>query len=189
MTLGAIILAGGAASRMGADKALLPWLGVRAVDRVAAIARAASAEVLVSVGPGDYGLHRVMDESPLGGPVGGVLAGVRALRDLGCDRALVLAVDAPTIRVEDLRGLLAAGKPGATIEGLHLPMVLDVEAVPTEAEAGWPLARLVERAGLARLACEPEARTRLRGANTPAEREALLADLTAGEGAQKGGAA
>jgi molybdopterin-guanine dinucleotide biosynthesis protein A len=188
MTLGAIILAGGAASRMGADKALLPWLGMRAIDRVAEIARGAGAQTLVSVAPGDYGLHRVMDEPPLGGPVGGVLAGVRALRDLGCDRALVLAVDAPTIRVDDIQGLLAAGKPGATFEGLHLPMVLDVEAVPAEAEAGWPLARLVDRVGLARLACQHEAHARLRGANTPAEREALLAELAAWEGAQKGGA-
>ena len=34
--LGAIILTGGASSRMGADKAEALWLGVRAVDRVAA---------------------------------------------------------------------------------------------------------------------------------------------------------
>jgi molybdopterin-guanine dinucleotide biosynthesis protein A len=67
-------------------------------------------------------------------------------------------------------------------------MVLDVEAVPAEAEAGWPLARLVDRVGLARLACQHEAHARLRGANTPAEREALLAELAAWEGAQKGGA-
>jgi molybdopterin-guanine dinucleotide biosynthesis protein A len=189
MTLGAIILAGGAASRMGADKALLMWSGARAIDRVAEIARAAGAQVVVSVAAADYGLHRVADETPLGGPAGGVLAGVRALRGLGCDRALVLAVDAPTIRVRDFQGLLATDGPGATFEGLHLPMVLDVEAAPTEVEAVWPLARLADRIGLARLACPLEARARLRGANTPAEREALLAELIAWERAQKDGAA
>jgi molybdopterin-guanine dinucleotide biosynthesis protein A len=188
MTLGALILTGGAASRMGVDKAHLLWLGARAVDRVAGIARAAGAQVLVSVGPGDYGLRHVMEEQPLGGPVGGVLAGVRALRDLGCDRALVLAVDAPTIRAGDLQWLLAADKPGGAFEGLHLPMVLDIAAVPNEAEAGWPLARLADRAGLMRLPCPQGAGGRLRGANTPQEREALLAELVAWETAQKGGA-
>ncbi|MGH6908980.1 MAG: molybdenum cofactor guanylyltransferase [Phenylobacterium sp.] len=188
MILGGLILAGGAASRMGADKAQLEWRGVRAVDRVADIARAAGAQVLVSVGPGDYGLHRVMDDQPLGGPVGGVLAGARALRDLGSDRALVLAVDAPTIRVQDVEGLLAADGPGGAFEGLHLPMVLDLGAIPTEAEAGWPLARLADRVGLARLACPPEARGRLRGANTPEERDALLLELAGWEAAQKDGA-
>lgn len=189
MILGGIILAGGAASRMGADKAELDWLGMRAIDRVAGLARAVGAQVIVSSGPGDYGLRRVMDDQPLGGPVGGVLAGARTLLGTGCDRALVLAVDAPTLRAQDVQALLAAGSPGAAFEGLHLPMVLDLAAIPSEAEAGWPLTRLADRVGLARLACPQEARARMRGANTPKERAALLADLAAWEGAQKGGAA
>lgn len=188
MILGAIILTGGAASRMGVDKGLLPWLGARAVDRVAELARVAGAQALVTVGPGDYGLSQVMDDVPLGGPVGGVMAGVRALRDAGCDRALVLAVDAPTIRLQDLQGLLAVAGPGGAFEGLHLPMVLDLEAVPPETEAGWPLARLADRAGLVRLACPQGARARLRGANAPDERDVLLAELAEWEAAQKGGA-
>ena len=38
--------------------------------------------------------------------------------------------------------------------------------------------RRIEGAGLARPACPPPARARLRGANTPAERAALLAELS-----------
>jgi len=188
MTLGAIILAGGAASRMGADKAELPWMGRRAIDRVADLAAAVGARVILSVGPGDYGFARVIDDPPRGGPVGAVLAGVGALRELGCTRALVLAVDAPTIRPEDLGLLLSLPDPGGAYAGLHLPMVLNVGNLPPEAEAAWPLSRLAERAGLARAPCGEDAYARLRGANTPAEHEALLGELNAWEGAQKGGA-
>jgi len=188
VVLGSIILTGGAASRMGADKGALPWLGMRAVDRVAALARAAGAHVLVTVGTTDYGLAFVADDPPLGGPVGGVLAGVKALRTRGCDRALVLAVDAPTIRLADIEPLLSEVGVGAAFEALHLPMVLDIAAIPSEARADWPMARLAERTGLSQLICPPEARARLRGANTPVERDELLVELAASEAAQKDGA-
>jgi len=177
--LGAIILTGGASSRMGEDKGALDWAGVRAVDRVAAVAGQAGAEPVITVGLRDYGLPNVAEDPPLGGPVGGVLAGVAALRAAGCARALVLAVDAPTLRAEDLAPLLAAGAPGAVFEGLHLPMAFEIAALPAEAEAGWPIMRLAERAGLRRLACPEDAQARVRGANTPAERAALLAELQA----------
>jgi molybdopterin-guanine dinucleotide biosynthesis protein A len=62
-------------------------------------------------------------------------------------------------------------------------MIVSLAAVPGDAEPGWPIRRLVERARLALLPCLPEARARIRGANTPAERAALLDDssLTAPE--------
>jgi len=188
MRLGAIILTGGASARMGEDKARLPWLGVRAVDRVAAVAAAVGAEPAITVGAADYGLSHVRDARPLGGPVGGVLAGAAHLREAGCDRALVLAVDAPTLAAADLAPLLAVDGAGAAFEGLPLPMVLDLAALPADARDDWPMARLVERAGLARPACAAGAMDRVRGANTPAEREALLQALAEAETAQKGGA-
>ena len=181
MRLGALILSGGGSVRMGEDKGAADWLGLRAVDRVARLARAVGAEAVITVGATDYGLAHVVEDPPGSGPVGGVLAGIAALSD--CDRALVLAVDAPTLLPDDLAPLLAQPGPGAAFEGLHLPMVLWRAAVPADAEAGWPMARLAERAGLARLSCPDAARTRLRGANTPAERDALLEALAAREGA------
>lgn len=171
MTLGAIILCGGGSRRMGRDKAVLDWGGRRAVDRVADLARSVGAERLVTAGA-DLGLPWVPDDAALGGPVGGVLAGARAL---GTDRLLVLAVDAPTMRPEDLAPLLAAPGAGATYEGLPLPMVILASALPEDAGAGWPLRRLVERAGLASLPVPDEALPRLRGANTPEEVAALKA--------------
>jgi molybdopterin-guanine dinucleotide biosynthesis protein A len=185
MILGVAILAGGAAARMGHDKAALQWLGVRAVDRVAELAKGLGAHLVLTVGPDHYGHPTVSDDQPFGGPVGGVMVGVRALASAGCDRALILAVDAPTIRQGDLHELLQAPSPGAAFQDLHLPMVLDVEAMPSEAQPGWPLARLADRAGLARLACPPAARARLRGANGPEERAALLEELATWEAAQK----
>ena len=169
---GAIILTGGDSRRMGADKALLDWDGRRAVDRVAALASAAGAVRVLTAGR-DHGLEHVADLHPGAGPVGGVLAGARALAAHGLSRMLVLAVDAPTATVEDLAPLLAAGESGAFYEGLPVPMVVTLTALPAEAEAGWPLRRLVERAGLAALACDEAVRLRLRGANTPEEREVL----------------
>jgi molybdopterin-guanine dinucleotide biosynthesis protein A len=62
-------------------------------------------------------------------------------------------------------------------------LVASIAALPAEVSAGWPMARVLEQAGLARLVCTPEASARVRGANTPEERVALLAELAAYEGA------
>ncbi|CAN5142884.1 molybdenum cofactor guanylyltransferase [soil metagenome] len=169
---GAIILTGGGSVRMGADKALLDWGGQRAVDRAAALAMAAGAARVLTAGR-DHGLEHVADAQHGAGPVGGVLAGARVLAASGLTRMLVLAVDAPTVTVGDLAPLLAASDPGAFYEGLPVPMVVTLDALPGDAEAGWPLRRLVERAGLAGLPSDDVVRARLRGANTPEERAAL----------------
>ena len=174
MALGAMILTGGASSRMGSDKAQALWQGVRAVDRVADLAQQCGARPVITVGGGDYGHPFVADDAENAGPVGGVIAGARILAQGGCARALILAVDAPTLEVADLQMLLAEPGPGAAFEGLHLPMVLDIAALPVEAVAGWPLARLAEHAGLRRIACPAERIDRIRGANTPAEQASLL---------------
>jgi molybdopterin-guanine dinucleotide biosynthesis protein A len=169
MNLAAIILAGGASRRMGQDKAQVLWDGARAVDRVAGLARSAGAGRVIVSG-GDYGLPFVPDPSPGAGPVAGVLAGAKAV---AAERLLILAVDAPTLTLEDLAPLLNAPPPGAHYDGLPLPMVLDAAAIPADAEDTWPLRRLVERAGLGVIPSPPGAHGRIRGANTPREAEAL----------------
>jgi molybdopterin-guanine dinucleotide biosynthesis protein A len=171
-TLGAIILTGGASSRMGADKAVQLWGGRRAIDRVADLARSLGADRIVSAGSGDFGFPWVPDPAPLCGPVGGILAGL-ALLGREAARILVLAVDAPTLRAEDVVALLEAEAPGAAFDGFPLPMIFASDAAPPDARDDWPLRRFVERAGLAPIRPQALALARLRGANTPQERDHL----------------
>lgn len=173
--LGAIILTGGASSRMGEDKAALDWGGLRAVDLVALRAEEAGASPVMTVGARDFGRTNVQEPEPGGGPVGGIVAGCRALAAAGCRRALVLAVDAPTLLAMDLEPLLAAAPPGAAYARLHLPLVIDLGALPSDAGPGWSMARFITAVGLPLIEPGPDAATRLRGANTPEERAALLA--------------
>jgi molybdopterin-guanine dinucleotide biosynthesis protein A len=173
MKLGAVILVGGASSRMGTDKAAQVWEGRRAVDLVAELAHAAGAGLILTAG-GDYGLPFVADPFEGAGPAAGVLAGASRLADEAMSHALLLAVDAPTLEVGDLAPLFAASDPGAAFAGYPLPAVMALAAMPHEAGPDWSLRRLIERARLATL--EPPAGLilRLRGANTPAERAAVL---------------
>ena len=181
--LGAIILTGGASSRMGEDKAGVDWLGRRAVDRVARMAGEAGAAFVMTVGRVDHGLPFAPDPVAFGGPTGGILAGMAALRARNCDLALVLAVDAPTLRAADLAPLLREGPPGASYAGFPLPLLIDTDVDVSGVSADWPIGRLVDRCGLRRPACPPDAAPRLRGANTPAERSLLLQALAAFEAA------
>jgi molybdopterin-guanine dinucleotide biosynthesis protein A len=123
------------------------------------------------------GLAAVLDEEEGAGPVGGIVAGLSALRSAGCGRAIVLAVDAPTITEPDLEPLLAARAPGAAYQGLHLPLAIDLDVAPPTRIAGWPIARFIDAVQLLRIPCPRDAMLRLRGANTPSERRALIAEL------------
>jgi molybdopterin-guanine dinucleotide biosynthesis protein A len=188
MSLGVIILTGGRSSRMGVDKAELLWDGRRAVDRLVDVAAKSGATRTLTVGGRGYGLPWIADATPGGGPMSGVMTGLAALEAAGCCRALVLAVDAPTLTVADLEPLLRAPGPGAAYEDLNLPLVIAAGAAARDAGPGWPVRRFVEASGLRRIAPPPGAAVRLRGANTPAERQALLAALTGAGSAEKPGA-
>jgi molybdenum cofactor guanylyltransferase len=178
--LATVILCGGSSSRMGTDKARLDWDGVSAIERLAALSRDLGIPMVLTAGA-DHGLPAVLDANPGEGPCGGILAAALRLQADGYDRALIVAVDAPTLLASDIRPLLGAAAPGAAYEGLPLPMVIDLAAIPAGTEAGWPLKRLVQEAGLVVLPCSGQARPRLRGANTPEERRRLLADPDAAD--------
>jgi molybdopterin-guanine dinucleotide biosynthesis protein A len=124
-----IVLAGGASSRMGRPKALLPFgaetLIERAVRRMAAI----SVEVVVVSGPHvtlpsfSGNVRVVEDERPLQGPLAGILYGLRAA---GTDLCFACGCDLPFLHPE-IAGFLVermAGADGAMLEWRGFPQPL-----------------------------------------------------------------
>lgn len=158
---------------MGQDKALLDWGGRPAIAILSDLARHMGAESVMAAGA-DLGLPFVLDPTPYAGPVAGIVAAAGLLAAQGMDRLLVLAIDAPAVTDDDLHRLLDAPSPGAVYLGHPLPAVLSVAAIPAWAEPNWSLNRLAADAKLNVLDCGAASSGRLRGANTPDERSALL---------------
>jgi molybdopterin-guanine dinucleotide biosynthesis protein A len=105
VTIGAVLLAGGAGSRLGGiDKGALLLGGATLLDR--ALAALEGLDVVV-VGPplGRPGVRVAREDPPLSGPAAAVVAGMAALP--GADEVLLLAVDLPRLP-EALPLLLAA---------------------------------------------------------------------------------
>ncbi|NIH80564.1 molybdopterin-guanine dinucleotide biosynthesis protein A [Amycolatopsis viridis] len=105
--LAAVVLAGGAASRMsGVDKAMLVVGGTPLLHRV--LAAVAGADPVVVVGPeraGTSGVLWTREEPPGGGPVAALAAG---LRHVGSPRVAVLAGDLAGITASTVDRLAAA---------------------------------------------------------------------------------
>src|SRR5690606_13979950 len=144
-TVAAVILAGGASSRMGGtDKTRLPIAGASALERVL---RATPAGVRIVVGPdGPDGRvlaarHRarfVLEDPPRSGPLAALARGVDELDDAGdATTVLVLAGDMPLLRPETLRSLAAQSASAQQVTALagedgHIQYL----------GAAWPLPRL-----------------------------------------------
>lgn len=106
-TVGAIVLTGGRASRLGGvDKARLTVAGQPMAETVLRAARAV-ADPVVTVGPGGD----TREEPPFSGPVAGIAAGLRALGAGGRDEVDVVVVtpcDLPGLDASTLRSLVDA---------------------------------------------------------------------------------
>lgn len=101
------VLAGGRSSRMGTDKALLPYRGLTLIEHAAARVRRAAGSVSIVGPPARYrhlGFRTVADLYPGAGPLAGIHA---ALTDSADDWNLVLACDLPAVPDEFLSLLLA----------------------------------------------------------------------------------
>lgn len=120
--VGAALLAGGASTRMGRDKANLPVAGTAAATRIARLLAELFDEVLLVGGdpPADAPGRRVADpEGPrcaLRGVVGGLEASTR-------ERVLLVATDLPLLRPDLLLALVAWPEADAVVprtpDGVH----------------------------------------------------------------------
>ena len=122
--LRSLVLAGGASSRMGMDKALLSYEGVPQLRRVAGLLSEVAPPVFVSVragqaaGPHLDGLRLLPDQDAGIGPLEGLLAAFREASDCAW---LVVAVDMPFLTAETLTRLVEARDPSASATAYRNP--------------------------------------------------------------------
>jgi molybdopterin-guanine dinucleotide biosynthesis protein A len=107
-----IILAGGQSSRMGTNKALIPYLGKPLVSYAIELAGMFSNDILLSVNNHDLdalGYRVVNDIVKVRAPLSGIHAGLTCSRT---DWNLVLTCDMPNVTAELVNRLLSAIAPG-----------------------------------------------------------------------------
>ncbi|MCX6627547.1 MAG: molybdenum cofactor guanylyltransferase [Candidatus Solibacter sp.] len=101
MTCSGYVLAGGRSSRMGRDKARLPFRGGDLAGAVAAAVASAAGNVTLV---GHLDLAAIPDRYPGEGPLGGILT---ALHHTSTDWNLIVACDMPQVSATFLGELLA----------------------------------------------------------------------------------
>ena len=133
------VLVGGRSSRMGVDKALIPYRDGTLAGHVALAVLAACGNVTLVGDPSRYrhlGHPVIPDQIAGNGPLGGVVAALTSSND---DWNLIVACDMPNIDADFLRGLIddAERAPG-------FPDCV----VPKTAEGPQPLCALYHRRAL-----------------------------------------
>lgn len=118
MTRSAIVLCGGRSTRMGRDKASLPFGGEPLLSRVVRIVRQTAGDVVLVAREGQAlpeGFEAVRDPAEGLGPLAGLMVGLRYVK---ADRAFVTACDAPFLRPALIERLvdLSAGYDAAVPE-------------------------------------------------------------------------
>jgi molybdopterin-guanine dinucleotide biosynthesis protein A len=124
MSVFGLLLAGGASSRFGSEKAAAPRGAGRLMDAplqaligacdLVAIAAKARSEAARLASVADYEVLADPEDVPAG-PLAGVLAGLEWARAAGADHLVTAPCDAALLSVEQIVGLIAAAKDGAAV--------------------------------------------------------------------------
>lgn len=140
----AIVLAGGRASRFGADKLAAELDGESLLDRAIAAARGVADEVIV-VGRSvtDPEVRHVPDTEPFGGPLAGLAAG---LEQASGRLAVVIGGDMPRLAPKVLALMLASLGGDASIEAVTLAPPSRQEPADAPRRQVLPLVLTVEAA-------------------------------------------
>lgn len=101
MTITGIVLCGGRSTRMGSDKASLPFGNETMIDRVERIVRGVADDVII-VGRRDQDTSTIHDAVEDRGPLGGIAAGLSGSKT---DLNIVVACDMPLIKAAVLERL------------------------------------------------------------------------------------
>ena len=128
MSLTAIILAGGKSSRMGQDKAFIPWKGKRFIEHSIAAAEKVAPRVILS---GDkqrlleFGLEVIEDAEEGKGPVYGLAS---CFSQVETENALVLSCDVPQVSASDLEYFIQNHEPKVDVtcyayDGKAMPLI------------------------------------------------------------------
>lgn len=137
MTVLGAVLCGGASSRMGADKALLPVQGTPMVVRVSDALRSGGCQRVVAIG-GDgaaiaaLGIEWCADEWPGEGPLGGVLTALSRAGDAS-SHVVVVACDLPFLRADTVAQLVESAVGSAQVVAARTDRLEPLCAV-------WPVA-------------------------------------------------
>ncbi|GEE02375.1 putative molybdenum cofactor guanylyltransferase [Gordonia spumicola] len=119
-TVAGIVLAGGRSRRMGQDKAALEFEGVTMLTRIAEAIGERCTPVLVAAPESSQAYRELSKESDLqwvtdeqdgSGPLGGLVAGLRAAAAAGAEVAFVCATDMPLVHADIVDELLAGLTP------------------------------------------------------------------------------
>ncbi|HFK2921580.1 molybdenum cofactor guanylyltransferase [Stenotrophomonas beteli] len=178
MSINGIVLAGGLSSRMGRDKALLPWQGHTLLEHMRGLLLQAGARrVWVS---GDYpAFGGIPDRVARCGPLGGLYSVAMQMPD---GPAWVVPVDTPQLSPALLQRLrLAEDTACAMFDGEPLPMRLQIDdhcrrvlqELIEDPMARRSLRALQERLGVTRLPLAAEDHALLLNCNTPSEWESI----------------
>ena len=121
MQAAGFVLAGGGSTRMGRDKALLPYRGTTLIEHVARAVMAAAGCVTVRGDPDRYrrlGYPVVTDQVPGCGPLSGICT---ALSVTSADWNLIAACDMPAISEATLRAMLGRAAGSSASAGMAHP--------------------------------------------------------------------